>query len=442
MSQNWTMVRSGLKSGWTAIWCVAALLCPGAAAPQAPTYTVIDHPAIPPPAGAEFGTSVTTLDFLGLGTVDIAVGAPGENAVYLFLGNWNFDRYVRISPSGLSEGALFGHDVAAANLDGAGGDELIIGAPGQDVAGQAGAGALWVYGRPFFYSPVVITAAIPEAGDGLGVSLSADDFDGDGQIEIAAGAPYKITSTGEVHLFKFDGSTVMEFQNPQGTVHGNFGHDVASTDFNDDGVADLIISALGNHGSTGATRAGQVFVELGPITPSGSSGTITIDGPDTSTEFPTIDQRFGMSVAGSEHFVAIGAHRRDIGSVEDAGQAYLVTQLGTTANFNNAPDPHGLFAFRVAFFDLIGDDRPDLVLAQLNDDQPNGGVHAFDLNDLSNTLQVFPLPYAGDDHWAQGFAGGDVFPGGKDEIVTGGPRYEPPGYPPNHNSGRVVIIGL
>ena len=69
----------------TVLSILALILTAAVVSAQVPDYTYLHHPAPNPPEGARFGFQVKVLDFLGRGEPDIAVSAPGEGAVYLFL---------------------------------------------------------------------------------------------------------------------------------------------------------------------------------------------------------------------------------------------------------------------------------------------------------------------------------------------------------------------
>jgi hypothetical protein len=80
-----------------------------------------------------------------------------------------------------------GHDSEVADLDGDGQDDLVLGAPGSP-------GKVLVFPGPL--APGVLTAADAsriwvgeQLEDNAGAALAAGDFDGDGQLDVAIGAP-------------------------------------------------------------------------------------------------------------------------------------------------------------------------------------------------------------------------------------------------------------
>lgn len=88
-------------------------------------------------------------------------------------------------PGSVSAGALFGHALAAGDFDGDGFDDLAIGAPGEDVSGHDHAGAVFVLRG----SASGLLEGAAHKGDWFGHALAAGDFDGDGEHDLAIGAP-------------------------------------------------------------------------------------------------------------------------------------------------------------------------------------------------------------------------------------------------------------
>ncbi|MBL8615331.1 MAG: FG-GAP repeat protein [Deltaproteobacteria bacterium] len=142
--------------------------------------------------GAGLGAAVAAAtDAEGLGLV--AVGAPGARAVHLLLveagaGALRVDE----RPPAQSQRRSFGAAVALADLDGDGLLDLAVGAPEDDAGtgtvalwlGAGGAGA-----KPLTDQPPDLELSGEAEGDGLGSALAVADLSGDGLNDLLVCAP-------------------------------------------------------------------------------------------------------------------------------------------------------------------------------------------------------------------------------------------------------------
>jgi hypothetical protein len=170
--------------------------------------------------GDRFGAALAVGDFDGDGYDDLAIGAPGEdsndrvldaglvNVVYgspeglanpgnQGLQNGIYEETARWS-AGIEAGDRFGQALAVGDFDGDGYDDLAIGLPGEDIDTVADAGAIEVFHgggsgldrtRRQFWGGCCALERGYHAGDKLGSSLAAGDFDGNGYDDLAAGRP-------------------------------------------------------------------------------------------------------------------------------------------------------------------------------------------------------------------------------------------------------------
>ena len=155
----------------------------------------------------------------------------------------------------------------AADFDGNGADDLVIGIPAEDVGSGVDAGAVEVlYG--FVGGPVVLwedsftqDSDLPgasQSGDELGMSFATGDFDGDGFDDLAMGVPGEslgsIAQAGMVivmygSVYGLDDTTAETWDQDTSGVLGTaedfdmFGWTLAAGDFNGDGRDDLAVGS-------------------------------------------------------------------------------------------------------------------------------------------------------------------------------------------------------
>jgi len=164
------------------------------------------------------GAALAAGDFDGDGFDDLAIGMPGADVdgkeaagrIHVFYGSGAGLGLIGLSGQVLSQASTgvasaprpnenFGAALAAGDFDGDGFDDLAIGVPGERVAGALRAGAVHVlYGRgrgldtrgdQFWHQNNVGVGDGAGLNDEFGTALVAGDFNGDGNDDLAIGAP-------------------------------------------------------------------------------------------------------------------------------------------------------------------------------------------------------------------------------------------------------------
>lgn len=219
---------------------------------------VVRRMADPEPTDyAELGRSLASGgDVDGDGTPDLLAGEPGGDqpqpdagAVLVFSGADGALLNRLTDPEGHA-GTLLGRSLAAAgNLDGAGGFDIVAGAPSRTVSGVGEAGAIVVFDSMTEAVVGRYAAEDPQGREHLATSVAVvGDRDADGVAEILAGGPWwdhaGIASRGRALIFSgADGTVLRELFWPESEAEDQLGHAVAEVgDLSGDGVAELAAS--------------------------------------------------------------------------------------------------------------------------------------------------------------------------------------------------------
>ncbi|KPK47345.1 MAG: hypothetical protein AMJ77_03470 [Dehalococcoidia bacterium SM23_28_2] len=389
-----------------------------------------------PQEGANFGHSLAVGDVNNDGNADIAVGSyqedVGGNAdqgrAYVFSGADGSLLFTLDTPNPQGD-AYFGHSLAVGEVNGDGKPDIAVGAPMEDVGGNADQGRAYVFSGGDASLLLTLDTPGPQALSWFGYSLAMGDVNSDSKADIAVGAHTEdvagTTDQGRVYVFSgADGSLLFTLDTPNPQAYAWFGVSVAVGEVNADGKADIAVGAYGEDvGGNGSQGRAYVF--------SGADGSLlfTLDTPN-----PWWGSYFGRSLAlgqvndDNKGDIAVGAVYEDVGDNIDQGQAYVFSGADGSPLFTlETPNPQAYanFGHSLAVGDVDDDGKADIAVGAPREDvahNDQGRAYVFSGADASLLFTLdTPNPQASV-NFGRSVAVGDTDADGKGDVAVGAPR--------------------
>ena len=385
----------------------------------------------------QFGSSVSSAgDVNGDGFSDLIIGAflndaGGTDAgrAYVYFGGVSMDNVKDIILTGENAGDNFGYSVASAgDVNGDGYSDLLVGAYGNDAAGNNA-------GRAYLYLNTLTGSDIPDEKfkgesplDEFGLSVSsAGDVNGDGYTDLIIGAPKNDaagTDAGRAYIY-FGGLNSDNV--PDLTLTGvhsgdEFGCSVSGAgDVNGDGYADVIVGAWNDYNS--ATYNGRAYIYFGGASMDNVADRF-LSGEAGFDAFGYSVSKAGDVNADGFDDVIVGAYLSDVGGT-DRGRAYIY--LGGTSMDQN-PDVLLNGAFTYDNFgkvvtnagDVNSDGYDDVIVSAPSYNSFSGIAYVFlGGSSMDNAADVFLTGETAGEFGISISSAGDVNHDGYDDVVVG-----------------------
>ena len=383
-----------------------------------------------------------TADMNGDGYLDVLVGKPGASPLGLLEAG---ELHIAFGPDQVttstllsllpSAGAWFGSSVRSADRNNDGVTVLIVGAREETVSGFTGAGAVYLLDGPSFGNKTRIVSPNPEPGARFGNAVAHTDWNGDGLMDLVVGAP-KSTSSGFVQAGRvfiylapnFGAPLVIECPNP--AFGSKFGYALEGGDLDGDGLGDLAVGA-----------------PFHDVLPNDDTGAAYLFRAPSLTPWISHLQPAGHAVLGNAvtivdfdldgHLdVAFGAEFDANSGVADAGSVHILmgpSFLPAREIFAPTPQVFGGFGSDVAHADVNGDGFPDLVVGefwyQVGSVPRSGRGWVVYGPTLEQFTELMPAVPDNDGSRGRRVAAGDLDGDGFAEAILGSPFSSPPGNP-------------
>jgi hypothetical protein len=250
------------------------------------------------------------------------VGASvNQGRAYVFSGADGSLLHTLDTPSGQAY-AYLGLRTAVGDVDGDGKGDIAVGAYQEDVGANVNQGRAYVFSGADGSLLFTLDTPNPQSPAYFGVSVAIGDVNGDGKGDVAVGATVENVggNRGRAYVFSgVDGSVLLTLDPPNPQPDTAFGRGMAIGDVNGDGNGDIAVGAPIVDVGANADQ-GQAYVFSGV----GGSLLFTVDtpNPQASVSFG-MTVAVGDANGDGKGDVATGAAGEDVGANPNQGRAYV-----------------------------------------------------------------------------------------------------------------------
>jgi hypothetical protein len=385
-----------------------------------------------------FGYSLTSGDFNADGTIDLAVGAYAYSSstgrVYIFHNDGSIPTTAAtadVTITGETTSNNFGFSLVSGDFNADGKTDLAVGASGY----SSSTGRAYIFHNDGSIPTTAGTADVTITGGAnfnqFGRFITSGDFNADGRVDLAVGAPFYTSSTGRVYIFHNDGSIPTTAATADVTITGEttsnfFGASLASVDLNRDGQTDLVVGAYRYNSFTGRT---YIYTFNDPV----------ISGETTNNYFGYALTAGDFNADGKTD-LAVGAH----GYSTNTGRAYIFYNDGSIPTTAATADvtitgeaTSNLFGASLASGDFNADGKTDLAVGAYGYSSSTGRVYIFH-NDgsIPTTAATADVTITGEttsNYFGASLTAGDFNADSKTDLAVSAYRY-------NTTTGRAYIF--
>ena len=391
-----------------------------------------------------FGMSLIASDFNGDDKIDLAVGDVNEDPeeyVYIFYNDGNYPESADdadFTISGYAEG--FGAYLVAGDLNYDGDIDLIVGSYFSEM--------IYIFYNDGTMPTTSATADVVitgEAGENyFGTAMACGDFNYDGRVDLAVGAPGYSMATGRVYIFYNDGTIPTSASSADLIITGSaqmilFGANLESGDLNYDSRTDLIVGNIGlDFRLDGFNGMIYIFYNDGTI-PTSSSGADVVIAETEESYFGSAIKVGDLNDDGRTDLIAGGT-----GYLGGSGRVCVFYNDGSIPTSTSSADltivgdiPSDSLGEAMTSGDFNADGKVDLAVGTTQYGISMGAVYIF-YNDGNYPEEASGanLTIVGADsnnYFGSEMIGGDFNGDNRDDLVVGADDY-------NNNTGRVYIF--